>query len=112
MSLPRTCTTPGCAELAVYRGRCAGCAVEVERQQRSTVPTKLARTWRERRRRADVVAEHRAALGDWCPGWQRPGHRSTDLVADDVVPVALSGRPSAELRVLCRSCNSRKGTRA
>jgi 5-methylcytosine-specific restriction protein A len=70
----------------------------------------MVRTHAERIRRAGVVREHRAHHGDWCPGYGVPPHQAADLTADDLVPVAASGRPSAVLVVLCRSCNSRKGT--
>lgn len=54
-----------------------------------------------------VVAAHRAAHGDWCPGWGVAPHPSSDLTADHVV-AGVSGR----LGVLCRACNARKGKRA
>ena len=107
----RTCLTRGCGQVATYRGRCPCCSAEHERRQARTVPTKAARTTPERKRRAQVVAAHRAQHGDWCPGWNRPPHSATDLVADDVVPVASTGQPSPVLRALCRSCNSRRGAR-
>lgn len=58
---------------------------------------------------AQTVANHRAQWGDWCPGWQTPGHPAADLTADHVVPKARGGtdHPS-NLQVLCRGCNSRK----
>jgi hypothetical protein len=63
----------------------------------------------ERRRRRELVADHRARVGDWCPGWATtPAHPSADLVADHVVEVAAGGPASGPLRVLCRSENSRR----
>jgi 5-methylcytosine-specific restriction protein A len=103
------CSTAGCPDFATYRGRCSTHASQVNQHQHRTVPTKVARTSTERKRRAAAVAAHRAQHGDWCPGYQRDGHPATDLTADDVVPVSRTGQPSAELAVLCRSCNSRKG---
>ena len=57
--------------------------------------------------------EHRAAVAAWvaqngwvCPGWRRRPHPARDLTADHIVPYSQGGR---RLRVLCRSCNSRKG---
>jgi hypothetical protein len=51
---------------------------------------------RERERRRRIVADHRALLGDWCPGWARqPAHPSADLTADHVKEVAAGGRSSA-----------------
>jgi len=61
----------------------------------------------ERRRRARVVADHRAIVGDWCPGWgKQPAHQSADLTADHVKEVAKGGRPDGHLVVRCRSCNA------
>ena len=62
----------------------------------------------ETRRRAQAVAHHRAVHGDWCPGWRRPPHHSTDLTADHRTPVAAGGSEQGQLAVLCRSCNSTK----
>lgn len=62
---------------------------------------------RERMRRA--VSDHIAAFGYWCPGWQRPPHPSTDLTADHLLPRAEGGN-GTDLAVLCRPCNSRRGT--
>ncbi|MBA3735178.1 MAG: HNH endonuclease [Actinobacteria bacterium] len=35
---------------------------------------------------------------------------TTDLTADHVTPMAAGGHPLGQLRVLCRSCNSRRGS--
>lgn len=69
-------------------------------------PTTLTRDSAERKRRAAVVAAWRAEHGDWCPGYQRPGHPATDLTADHVIAAARGG---TELAVLCRPCNGSKG---
>ena len=57
-------------------------------------------------RRKAAVDEWRAQYGDWCPacGWV-----GVKLTADHVVPVALGGDEDGELRVMCKSCNSRGG---
>jgi 5-methylcytosine-specific restriction protein A len=68
----------------------------------------LRNDWGERKRRAAVVAAHRAEYGDWCPGWQRPAHPSTDLTADHLLAVAAGGDEGGSLAVLCRSCNGSK----
>lgn len=61
----------------------------------------------ERERRRRVVADHRAMVGDWCPGRERrPAHPSADLTADHVREVARGGRPDGPLVVRCRSCNA------
>lgn len=61
-------------------------------------------------RRAAAVSAWRAGYGDVCPGWQREPHASTDLTADHRVAVANGGAEDGPLDVLCRSCNSRKGS--
>ena len=68
------------------------------------------RPWSERTRRAQAVEHWRATYGDVCPGWQRPPHHATDLTADHVVAVAVNGDERGELAVMCRACNSRKGS--
>lgn len=66
----------------------------------------------KRRRNAEAaaaraaVARHRSTFGDWCPGWNRPGHRSDDLTAEHPDGLAAGAQ---NLEVLCRSCNARKG---
>lgn len=54
---------------------------------------------------AQAVVAHRAQHGDWCPGWHRPPHPATDLTCDHVDPTTLT----EGVRVLCRSCNARRG---
>nr|WP_241896032.1 MULTISPECIES: HNH endonuclease [Rhodococcus] len=46
--------------------------------------------------------------GDWCPGYLRAPHSSSDLTADHIVDIQHGGSPTGPLQVLCRSCNSRK----
>jgi len=84
-----------CGRLA--RGACPSCAKA----------TKAARN-RDAARCAATVAEHRRVHGDWCPGWGVPPHAATDLTADHLVAVSRGGVNGA-LRVLCRSCNARRG---
>lgn len=67
-------------------------------------------TRRERIRRADAVRAHVELNGWVCPGWQREAHPAENLTADHVVPVAQGGPQGGELRVLCRSCNSTRGS--
>jgi 5-methylcytosine-specific restriction protein A len=70
------------------------------------------RTYTETERRRRLVADHRANVGDWCPGLEdHPAHPSADLVADHVVEVAISGLETGPLRVLCRQENSRRSAR-
>jgi 5-methylcytosine-specific restriction protein A len=56
-----------------------------------------------------AVAQHRATYGDWCPGWQVPGHEASDLTADHILPKARGGSDDpSNVQVLCRGCNARK----
>lgn len=103
----RPCSAPGCPNVQP-EARCHGHRTERDRQLRTTTPTKATRDWSERQRRAQAVARHRATQGDWCPGWQRPGHKAADLTADHITAVAASGSPTGPLQVLCRECNGRK----
>lgn len=63
-----------------------------------------------RRQRKAAVDAWVQAHGWVCPGWRRDPHPSTDLTADHVVAVASGGNPLGPFAVLCRSCNSRKGS--
>ncbi|MCT1459880.1 hypothetical protein M3G03_10090 [Aestuariimicrobium sp. p3-SID1156] len=97
----RPCAEPGCPVLLRKAGRC--------QKHRRYSPTYLERDWAEQKRRAAVVAKHRATHGDWCPGWPSTGHAPhacTDLTAAHVVAVA-NGGGAGPLLVLCRSENSR-----
>jgi 5-methylcytosine-specific restriction protein A len=91
---PSICAEPGCSRLTLG-ARCD--------------EHDLGYTPAERRRMATTVASHRAAHGDWCPGWECPPHPAADLTADHVVPIAHGGL-GGPLTVLCRSCNSRRGS--
>ena len=89
------------------KSRCTDCERAHQRTKRARRPDLDDARERERRRR--LVADHRARVGDWCPGLgQHPAHPSADLVADHVVEVAAGGPASGPLRVLCRSENSRR----
>lgn len=107
----RPCLHAGCPHPATRTGRCPTHAAVHDAHQQRTTPTKRTRTHGEQRRRSVVVAAHRAAHGDWCPGYRVPAHTAVDLTADHVVSVARAGRGDGDLTVLCRSCNSRKKDR-
>ncbi|MEU1596193.1 hypothetical protein ABZ468_25875 [Streptomyces sp. NPDC005708] len=64
----------------------------------------------ERIRRADAVRAWVAENGLVCPGWQRDPHPADDLTADHIVPPGAGGSEAGALRVLCRSCNSARGS--
>jgi 5-methylcytosine-specific restriction enzyme A len=89
-----------------YRnGRCLDCSKTYERDR----SRRRRRTAGERTRRQTLIQEHVRVCGWVCPGYGVPQHPSRDLTADHVVPVAKGGHEEGELRVLCRSCNSRRG---
>jgi 5-methylcytosine-specific restriction protein A len=88
--------------------RCTDCQRERDRAKRARRPDLHADT-HERERRRRVVADHRARIGDWCPGipeLRRGAHPSADLTADHLIEVAAGGLASGPLVVRCRSCNS------
>lgn len=93
--------------------RCRHCRGLVQAGDRCTcrAGTRTGYDSAERRRRRDVVLEHLELYGPVCPGWQREEHWALprELTADHVVPVAAGGDQDGALRVLCRSCNSRRG---
>jgi 5-methylcytosine-specific restriction enzyme A len=103
-TLLRACL--GCGVRVRGRPRCTDCERDYQRAKRAKRPD-LYNDAAERRRRARVVADHRAIVGDWCPGWAgQPAHQSADLTADHVREVAAGGKPDGRLVVRCRSCNA------
>lgn len=93
------CSEPGCPVILARAGYCP--------RHRRVSPT-TRRSAGERKRRAQAVADWIAIHGWVCPGWHCPPHESRDLTADHMTPVAWGGG-DGPLRVLCRSCNSRRG---
>lgn len=106
---PLICAVHGCPHIAVRMSRCEEHARERDAHQKRTVPTKVTRDHRERRRRAAAVAAWRRTHGDWCPGYRVPAHPARDLTAQHVDAVAESGDGGGTVVVLCRACNSRHG---
>lgn len=105
MALKRSCL--GCGQLVRGTSRCKMCTAMREQAKAAKRP--------ERKREAairsnrELVADHRATIGDWCPGvpeLARPAHPSADLVADHVQEVAAGGDEHGARVVRCRSCNS------
>jgi len=110
--MSRTLTRPclNCGKPVRGKTRCRDCQGTADRAKRAKRPDLDDHHERERRRR--LVADHRATIGDWCPGLEdHPAHPSADLVADHVVEVAISGLATGPLRVLCRSENGRRSAR-
>jgi 5-methylcytosine-specific restriction enzyme A len=107
--MSRTLTRPclDCGKAVRGKPRCRDCQAKRDQVKRAKRPDLDDHHERQRRRR--LVADHRAEVGDWCPGLEdHPAHPSADLVADHVVEVAVGGLASGPLRVLCRSENSRR----
>jgi 5-methylcytosine-specific restriction enzyme A len=105
-SLLRACIA--CGRAVRGRTRCTDCQRDHDRAKAQRRPD-LHNDHAERRRRERVVADHRAIVGDWCPGVPelgRPAHLTADLTADHVKEVANGGRPDGRLVVRCRSCNA------
>jgi hypothetical protein len=110
--LTRTLHRPclDCGKQVRGKPRCRDCQGRVDQVKRARRPDLDDAHERERRRR--LVADHRATIGDWCPGLEdHPAHPSADLVADHVVEVAIGGLATGPLRVLCRQENSRRSAR-
>jgi 5-methylcytosine-specific restriction protein A len=112
MPATRPCLGPApnvaCPTRALTRGgpRCQSCAQRFQRRKDARRPER--RSHAAIASNAELVAEHRATIGDWCPGWKHPAHPSADLVADHIIPVSAGGSEFGERRVLCRSCNGRR----
>jgi len=107
-TLTRACLD--CGRQVRGKPRCSGCTAKQERAKAAKRPA--MRTYSETERRRRLVADHRAEVGDWCPGLEdHPAHPSADLVADHVVEVAIGGLETGPLRVLCRAENSRRSAR-
>jgi 5-methylcytosine-specific restriction enzyme A len=99
-----------CGKAVRGKPRCRDCHANRDRAKAAKRPA--LKTYAETERRRRLVADHRATIGDWCPGLdQHPAHPTADLVADHVVEVAAGGPEAGPLRVLCRAENSRRSAR-
>jgi 5-methylcytosine-specific restriction enzyme A len=95
-----------CGKPVRGKPRCRDCHARIDQAKQARRPD-LHTDAKERERRRRVVADHRALLGDWCPGWaKQPAHPAADLTADHVREVAAGGQAGGRLVVRCRSCNS------
>jgi hypothetical protein len=107
--MTRTLLRPclGCGTSVRGKPRCADCQRDRDRAKRAKRPD--LDDAQERKRRRQLVADHRERIGDWCPGLEdHPAHPCADLVADHVIEIAVGGLATGPLRVLCRSENSRR----
>lgn len=110
----KRCPTPGCTNQAGPKGYCVEqCTAKRQRARARTSPTNSVRTTEVRKHRATSILDYLEANNGRaiCPGWGVEPHEVApeDLTADDVVPIARGGDPMQEMRILCRSCNSRRG---
>lgn len=70
------------------------------------------RAWRVRSNGGRYTKQEWELLLDWCDHCCLRCGATKDLTADHVVPIALGGHSNIEnIQVLCRSCNSWKGTK-
>jgi hypothetical protein len=107
-TLARACLD--CGKQVRGKPRCRDC--QAKRDQAKATKRPNMRTYQETERRRRAVADHRATVGDWCPGMEdHPAHPSADLVADHVIEVAVNGLETGPLRVLCRQENGRRSAR-
>lgn len=102
-----------CGTLTRNPSRCD--AHERTRSRRPSSAQRYGAHWTELARR--LVAEHRAAYGDYCPGLPgkiRAHHLARDeyLTADHVRAASKGGEGvRGNVRILCNRCNSSKGNR-
>lgn len=104
-----------CGKLTANASRCdahqAAWQAARDRKRGSASARGYGSTWR--RTAAQIIQRHRSIYGDWCPGYIIGGHQASDLTVDHIVPKKKGGTDdAANLRVLCRSCNSRKAAAA
>jgi 5-methylcytosine-specific restriction endonuclease McrA len=106
VAIPAACLS--CGQQTANGSYCARCAPAVEARRHNRAYDTPA--WRRFRNAA--VAAHVRAHGWICPGYNRPAHPSRDLTVDHPVALAAGGALlQDEAPVLCRACNSAKGTR-
>lgn len=81
----------------------------MERRRGTAAQRGLGASWQ--RLRGIAVDRHVRQFGWMCPGYGVEAHPSRDLTGDHVLARAHGGvaRSLADIRVLCRSCNSRRG---
>ena len=112
--MSRTLLRPciGCGRQVRGKARCVDCQGQADRAKRARRPDLDDAA--ERKRRARLVADHRATIGDWCPGVPELGrgaHPAANLSADHLVQVAAGGLETGPLIVRCIPCNSARSAR-
>jgi len=99
------CSIPNCPRLAVGRGRCRAHPLPPHTHDRSATARGYGAQWQR------TVAR---AIRDqpFCSVCFTGGSPTNPLTGDHIVPLSKGGSgDSANVRILCRSCNSRKGAR-
>lgn len=84
---------------------CPDCRVPAERERdskRKRVRPQYGGDWRKVS--AQAIRQHIARYGYRCPFCHRANEKTNPLVTDHV-----KARDRTNIRVICRSCNSRKG---
>ena len=99
MNIPRPCIDCG---RVTHGSRCP----EHQRITNRKYAGKYSPQERDRMRRA--VQDWIARKGPLCMGYKRRAHWSRDLSADHILPISQGGE-GGPLRVLCESCNKRRG---
>lgn len=111
--MPRQKPCLNCGVLHRNASRCDACQAAYDQRVNQTRGSATRRgygTGWQKIRKA-VLARHRRIHGEQCPGWGRPAHPAKDLTVDHVVPKARGGTDApGNLAVLCRQCNSAKGS--
>jgi rubredoxin len=105
-----------CGRLTTHGNRCPACQTRYDRahwhRPDRVDPIHRDKRWRRLSRR--LLTQHRRTHGDTCPGDStHPPHDTTDLTCDHIVAPSNGGAPfdEANVRVVCRSANARKGAR-
>ena len=105
-AIPAACL--GCGIQTRHGSYCHDCRSQVEGRRHN--PAYDTPEWR--RRSAAAIAAWVRANGWICPGYGRTRHPSRDLTVDHPTALAHGGSLlEQETPVLCRECNSRKGSR-
>lgn len=102
-----------CGRLHSNPSRCSSCQAQWQAHQDAVRGSSAKRGYGSSWRRiaAAVVATHKAIYGMQCPGYGVPAHTASSLTVDHIVAKANGGTDElSNLRVLCRECNSRKGS--
>jgi 5-methylcytosine-specific restriction protein A len=104
----RPCIEPGCGQLTTNGTRCPDHAT-IHRQHRAEQRSRIRPSADERGydRRWRTIAKRTIAAHPYCAQCGA----TEDLTCDHLVPRSMGGTAADGVRVLCRSCNGRRGKR-